>query len=102
MLHAPVFLLPRKRRRPPPRAPPLQGPQEVRFQEVTIYLVERKMGFSRRTFLTSLARTKGFRVADHLRTPLDRESQRTEKGSKSGGLTEPLEERSAGRAQHRG
>ncbi|XP_035256811.1 DNA nucleotidylexotransferase [Anguilla anguilla] len=64
MLHAPVCPLPRKRRRPLALHP--SGPHEVRFQEVTVYLVERKMGFSRRSFLTSLARTKGFRVADNL------------------------------------
>uniref|UniRef100_A0A8C7DKU8 DNA-directed DNA/RNA polymerase mu n=1 Tax=Oncorhynchus kisutch TaxID=8019 RepID=A0A8C7DKU8_ONCKI len=35
---------------------------KCRFNEVTVYLVERKMGSSRRSFLTSLARSKGFRV----------------------------------------
>ncbi|XP_078269003.1 DNA nucleotidylexotransferase [Rhinoraja longicauda] len=37
---------------------------EVRFQDLLIYVVERKMGSSRRMFLMDLARKKGFRVAD--------------------------------------
>ncbi|XP_061084472.1 DNA nucleotidylexotransferase [Conger conger] len=64
MLHAPVLPPLRKRKRPLALHP--AGPHPVRFQEVTVYLVERKMGFSRRAFLTGLARTKGFRVADDL------------------------------------
>ncbi|XP_032889520.1 DNA nucleotidylexotransferase [Amblyraja radiata] len=37
---------------------------EIRFQDLLIYVVERKMGSSRRMFLMDLARKKGFRVAD--------------------------------------
>uniref|UniRef100_A0A6Q2XPC1 DNA-directed DNA/RNA polymerase mu n=1 Tax=Esox lucius TaxID=8010 RepID=A0A6Q2XPC1_ESOLU len=40
--------------------------EEVKFKEVMVYLVEKKMGRSRRNFLTSLARSKGFRVDDVL------------------------------------
>ncbi|XP_003797610.1 DNA-directed DNA/RNA polymerase mu isoform X1 [Otolemur garnettii] len=36
----------------------------TRFPGITIYLVERRMGRSRRAFLTRLARSKGFRVLD--------------------------------------
>ncbi|XP_069070485.1 DNA-directed DNA/RNA polymerase mu isoform X2 [Pleurodeles waltl] len=51
----------RKRRRPPPAvADSSQG--AVRFPEVGIFLVEKRMGSSRRAFLSKLARSKGFRV----------------------------------------
>uniref|UniRef100_A0AAY4ELW3 DNA-directed DNA/RNA polymerase mu n=1 Tax=Denticeps clupeoides TaxID=299321 RepID=A0AAY4ELW3_9TELE len=43
-----------------------QGSHEVRFTKVTIYLVERRMGRSRRRILTNLARSKGFYVEDIL------------------------------------
>uniref|UniRef100_A0AAZ3QXX0 DNA-directed DNA/RNA polymerase mu n=1 Tax=Oncorhynchus tshawytscha TaxID=74940 RepID=A0AAZ3QXX0_ONCTS len=49
-----------------PKQAGAQGQVEVKFKEVTLYLVERKMGSSRRNFLTSLARSKGFRVEDVL------------------------------------
>uniref|UniRef100_A0A8C7DBF3 DNA nucleotidylexotransferase n=1 Tax=Oncorhynchus kisutch TaxID=8019 RepID=A0A8C7DBF3_ONCKI len=54
----------KKRKRPVEAV--AQGQVEVKFKEVTLYLVERKMGSSRRNFLTSLARSKGFRVEDVL------------------------------------
>ena len=41
--------------------------EEVKFEDVRLYLVERKMGRSRRSFLTQLARSKGFIVEDVLR-----------------------------------
>ena len=41
--------------------------EEVKFEDVRLYLVERKMGRSRRSFLTQLARSKGFIVDDVLR-----------------------------------
>ncbi|XP_056148150.1 DNA nucleotidylexotransferase, partial [Lampris incognitus] len=44
----------------------VQGHGEVKFQDIRLYLVERKMGRSRRTFLTQLARSKGFAVEDNL------------------------------------
>ncbi|XP_058891769.1 DNA nucleotidylexotransferase [Acipenser ruthenus] len=37
---------------------------EMKFREKGIFLIERKMGSSRRQFLTNLARKKGFRVED--------------------------------------
>ncbi|XP_041646151.1 DNA nucleotidylexotransferase [Cheilinus undulatus] len=40
--------------------------EEVKFEDVRLYLVERKMGRSRRSFLTQLARSKGFIVEDVL------------------------------------
>uniref|UniRef100_A0A8C7UZA0 DNA-directed DNA/RNA polymerase mu n=1 Tax=Oncorhynchus mykiss TaxID=8022 RepID=A0A8C7UZA0_ONCMY len=49
-----------------PKQAGAQGQVEVKFKEVTLYLVERKMGSSRRNFLTRLARSKGFRVEDVL------------------------------------
>ncbi|PNI43972.1 POLM isoform 11 [Pan troglodytes] len=39
-------------------------PPSTRFPGVAIYLVEPRMGRSRRAFLTRLARSKGFRVLD--------------------------------------
>lgn len=41
--------------------------QELKFGDVTVYLVERKMGKTRRNFLTCLARSKGFCVDSDLR-----------------------------------
>uniref|UniRef100_A0A4W5RPI0 BRCT domain-containing protein n=1 Tax=Hucho hucho TaxID=62062 RepID=A0A4W5RPI0_9TELE len=60
MIHA--SMLPRVKKRPRPVEASARGQEEVKFNEVTVYLVERKMGSSRRSFLTSLARSKGFRV----------------------------------------
>uniref|UniRef100_A0A8C7RD92 DNA-directed DNA/RNA polymerase mu n=1 Tax=Oncorhynchus mykiss TaxID=8022 RepID=A0A8C7RD92_ONCMY len=60
MIHASI--LPRVKKRPRPVEAGARGQEEVKFNEVTVYLVERKMGSSRRSFLTSLARSKGFRV----------------------------------------
>lgn len=58
-----MALLLRKRRRPPPTvADSNQG--ALRFPEVGIFLVEKRMGRSRRAFLSKLARTKGFRVEE--------------------------------------
>lgn len=55
----------RKRQRPAEAGVPENG--EVKFKDVRLYLVERKMGRSRRNFLTQLARSKGFIVEDILR-----------------------------------
>uniref|UniRef100_A0A672HGC2 DNA-directed DNA/RNA polymerase mu n=1 Tax=Salarias fasciatus TaxID=181472 RepID=A0A672HGC2_SALFA len=49
-----------------PRSGRNETVSEVRFQGVRLYLVERKMGRSRRSFLTQLARSKGFMVEDVL------------------------------------
>lgn len=55
----------RKRRQPELTC--AQPQKEMKFREVTVYLVERRMGKSRRNFLTSLARSKGFSVDNTLR-----------------------------------
>ncbi|KAA0718393.1 DNA nucleotidylexotransferase [Triplophysa tibetana] len=54
-----------KRRRPEVTSGS-RGHEEVKFRDVTLYLVERRMGKSRRTFLSNLARSKGFCVDDSL------------------------------------
>uniref|UniRef100_A0A671R6H4 Deoxynucleotidyltransferase, terminal n=1 Tax=Sinocyclocheilus anshuiensis TaxID=1608454 RepID=A0A671R6H4_9TELE len=48
--------LPRRR----PEVAFTRGHEEVKFRDVTLYLVERRMGKSRRNFLSNLARSKGF------------------------------------------
>lgn len=65
MFHTPIVPRVRKRRRPAEAA--AAGQEEVKFEDVRLYLVERKMGRSRRSFLTQLARSKGFLVEDVLR-----------------------------------
>ncbi|KAF5902107.1 DNA nucleotidylexotransferase isoform X1, partial [Clarias magur] len=55
-----------KKRRRQPELTCAQPQKEMKFTEVTVYLVERRMGKSRRNFLTSLARSKGFRVDNTL------------------------------------
>lgn len=65
MFQAPTALRMKKRSRPVEAAGP--GCEEVKFGDVRLYLVERKMGCSRRSFLTQLARSKGFIVEDVLR-----------------------------------
>ncbi|KAM3834021.1 DNA nucleotidylexotransferase-like [Diretmus argenteus] len=64
MLRAPAVPGVRKRQRPAQAGVQRQG--EAKFQDVKLYLVERKMGRSRRNFLTQLARSKGFIVEDVL------------------------------------
>lgn len=65
MFRAPV--VPRARKRSRPADASVSGCEEVKFEDVRLYLVERKMGRSRRSFLTQLARSKGFIVEDVLR-----------------------------------
>lgn len=63
-------MMPRVRKRPRPAEAdiPRHGEEEeVKFGDVRLYLVEKKMGRSRRGFLTQLARSKGFIVEDVLR-----------------------------------
>ncbi|XP_075766726.1 DNA-directed DNA/RNA polymerase mu isoform X2 [Pelodiscus sinensis] len=57
-----MALVPLKRRRRVARSPPAEPPGPGRFPSVVLCLVERRMGASRRAFLTQLARAKGFRV----------------------------------------
>ncbi|KAM6432456.1 DNA-directed DNA/RNA polymerase mu [Liasis olivaceus] len=58
--------LPVKKRRPRQAEPagPAHSECLVRFPEVVLSLVEKRMGASRKTFLTSLACSRGFRVDD--------------------------------------
>ncbi|XP_070621178.1 DNA-directed DNA/RNA polymerase mu isoform X2 [Erythrolamprus reginae] len=58
--------LPVKKRCPPRAKPgqPANSEYPVRFPEVVVGLVEKRMGSSRKTFLTSLARSRGFCVDD--------------------------------------
>ncbi|XP_041865513.1 DNA nucleotidylexotransferase [Melanotaenia boesemani] len=58
--------MPRPRKRPRPEEASISRHDEAKFLDVRIFLVERKMGSSRRTFLTQLARSKGFIVEDIL------------------------------------
>ncbi|KAM9847658.1 DNA nucleotidylexotransferase [Aulostomus maculatus] len=64
MFHAPI--VPRARKRSKPADASVSRRAEVKFEDVRMYLVERKMGCSRRSFLTQLARSKGFMVDDVL------------------------------------
>uniref|UniRef100_A0A668ULF9 BRCT domain-containing protein n=1 Tax=Oreochromis aureus TaxID=47969 RepID=A0A668ULF9_OREAU len=64
MFHAPIVPRARKRSRPAEASAPRR--EGVKFEDVRLYLVERKMGRSRRSFLTELARSKGFIVEDVL------------------------------------
>ncbi|XP_069001342.1 DNA nucleotidylexotransferase [Embiotoca jacksoni] len=64
MFHAPI--VPRARKRSRPAEASVTRRAEVKFEDVRLYLVERKMGSSRRSFLTELARSKGFIVEDVL------------------------------------
>uniref|UniRef100_A0A8C9DNQ7 DNA-directed DNA/RNA polymerase mu n=1 Tax=Prolemur simus TaxID=1328070 RepID=A0A8C9DNQ7_PROSS len=60
-------MLPERRRmrvRSPGGTAASSAPPSTRFPGVAIYLVERRMGRSRRAFLTRLARSKGFRVLE--------------------------------------
>lgn len=65
MFHAPN--VPRLRKRLRPAEADVPRREGVKFEDVRLYLVERKMGRSRRSFLTQLARSKGFIVEDVLR-----------------------------------
>ncbi|XP_038641375.1 DNA-directed DNA/RNA polymerase mu isoform X3 [Scyliorhinus canicula] len=63
-----MALVPRKKKRKDP-ALSLVGDSPVgavKFGEAGIFLVERRMGSSRRSFLTELARKKGFRVEEQM------------------------------------
>uniref|UniRef100_A0A673CB12 Deoxynucleotidyltransferase, terminal n=1 Tax=Sphaeramia orbicularis TaxID=375764 RepID=A0A673CB12_9TELE len=59
-------ILPRARKRSKPAEAGVPRHEEVKFEDIRLYLVERKMGSSRRGFLTQLARSKGFIVEDIL------------------------------------
>nr|XP_061794354.1 DNA nucleotidylexotransferase-like [Nerophis lumbriciformis] len=63
MFHSAIVPCVRKRSKPTSVGVPSHV---IKFKEVRLYLVERKMGSSRRSFLTQLARSKGFVVDDIL------------------------------------
>ncbi|GAB1302409.1 DNA nucleotidylexotransferase [Apodemus speciosus] len=61
-----VHLGPRKKR---PRQMGTSGattPHDIRFQDLVLFILEKKMGTTRRAFLMELARRKGFRVENEL------------------------------------
>ncbi|XP_026105885.1 DNA nucleotidylexotransferase-like [Carassius auratus] len=60
----PKALPTRKRRRT--EVASVGGRDEVKFRDVTLFLVEKRMGKSRRNFLSNLARSKGFCLDDAL------------------------------------
>ncbi|XP_060539168.1 DNA nucleotidylexotransferase isoform X3 [Pantherophis guttatus] len=55
----------RKRQKRMQIAVPLSS-YKIEFRDIIIFIVERKMGMTRRTFLMDLARRKGFRVENEL------------------------------------
>ncbi|XP_078421331.1 DNA nucleotidylexotransferase [Cetorhinus maximus] len=59
-------IVPKRKRQKVTEACSSHNRHEVRFQDLILFIVERKMGSSRRTFLMDLARKKGFRVDDVL------------------------------------
>lgn len=68
MFHTPILPRTRKRSREEVKEEEITSHREqVKFRDVRLYLVERKMGHSRRSFLSQLARSKGFLVEDVLR-----------------------------------
>eukprot|EP00069_Balaena_mysticetus_P018986 bmy_11838T0 len=42
---------------------------DIKFRDLVLFILEKKMGTTRRTFLMELARRKGFRVENELRNP---------------------------------
>lgn len=67
MFHTPILPRTRKRSREEVKEEVTSHREQVKFRDVKLYLVERKMGHSRRSFLSQLARSKGFLVEDVLR-----------------------------------
>lgn len=69
MFHTPILPRTRKRSREEVKEEEevTSHREQVKFRDVRLYLVERKMGHSRRSFLSQLARSKGFLVEDVLR-----------------------------------
>ncbi|XP_040847764.1 DNA nucleotidylexotransferase isoform X2 [Ochotona curzoniae] len=57
---------PRKKRSRQTDAARASIPQEVKFQDLVLFILEKKMGSTRRAFLMELARRKGFRVENEL------------------------------------
>nr|2COE_A Chain A, deoxynucleotidyltransferase, terminal variant [Homo sapiens] len=42
------------------------SPQDIKFQDLVVFILEKKMGTTRRALLMELARRKGFRVENEL------------------------------------
>uniref|UniRef100_A0A8C0XTV5 DNA nucleotidylexotransferase n=1 Tax=Castor canadensis TaxID=51338 RepID=A0A8C0XTV5_CASCN len=61
-----VHLGPRKKRPRQTSALVASTPHDIRFQGLVLFILEKKMGTTRRAFLTELARKKGFRVENEL------------------------------------
>lgn len=84
-------MLPKRRRvrdRPLGGAAASSAPSSTLFPGVAIYLVEQRMGRSRRAFLTRLALSKGFRVLDAYRCAA-REGSPAGVGFARGGVRPP-------------
>ncbi|XP_076980513.1 DNA nucleotidylexotransferase isoform X2 [Tamandua tetradactyla] len=57
---------PRKKRPRKMEASLASTPHDIKFQDLVLFILEKKMGTTRRTFLMELARRKGFRVENEL------------------------------------
>ncbi|XP_004457029.2 DNA nucleotidylexotransferase [Dasypus novemcinctus] len=57
---------PRKKRPRQMDASAVSSPHNIKFQDLVLFILEKKMGSTRRTFLMELARRKGFRVENEL------------------------------------
>ncbi|NXE72865.1 TDT nucleotidylexotransferase, partial [Cochlearius cochlearius] len=64
-IRAPAVFSQRKRQKGL-HSPNLSCSYEIKFPELVIFIMQRKMGMTRRTFLMELARRKGFRVESEL------------------------------------
>ncbi|XP_040341948.1 DNA nucleotidylexotransferase isoform X1 [Herpailurus yagouaroundi] len=57
---------PRKKRSRQMGASVVSPPHDIKFRDLVLYILEKKMGTTRRAFLMELARRKGFRVENEL------------------------------------
>ncbi|XP_066211259.1 DNA nucleotidylexotransferase [Saccopteryx leptura] len=57
---------PRKKRPRQMDAPMASAPPDIKFRDLVLFILEKKMGATRRAFLMELARRKGFRIEDKL------------------------------------
>ncbi|XP_051474189.1 DNA nucleotidylexotransferase [Apus apus] len=64
-IRAPAVFFQRKKQKGM-NSPSLSCNYEVKFKTIVIFIMQRKMGMTRRTFLMELARRKGFRVENEL------------------------------------
>ncbi|NXC42916.1 TDT nucleotidylexotransferase, partial [Penelope pileata] len=64
-IRSPAVVSQRKRQKGMP-SPKLFCSYEIKFSKLVIFIMQRKMGMTRRTFLMELARSKGFRVENEL------------------------------------